>query len=128
VRLLLDTHAFMWWVLDDPRLSATGRDLIADRSNDVLLSAASAYEIAVKAGRGRLTLPEPPESYVASRMVGEGFTPLAIQVAHAVRAGSLPPIHRDPWDRLLVAQGQLDDVPILTADPLIGRYEVETIW
>jgi PIN domain nuclease of toxin-antitoxin system len=128
VRILLDTHAFMWWVLDDPRLSDTGRELIGDRANEVLLSAASAYEIAVKAARGRLTLPEPADSYVAGRMAGEGFAPLPVQVAHAVRAGTLPPIHRDPWDRLLVAQSQLDDVPILSADPVIGRYDVEVIW
>jgi PIN domain nuclease of toxin-antitoxin system len=128
VRILLDTHAFVWWVLDDARLSPVSRELLLDRSNDVLLSAASAYEISVKAARGRLTLPEPAETYVSSRMASEGFTPLPVQISHAVRAGSLPPIHRDPWDRLLVAQSQLDDVPILTADPVIGQYDVETIW
>ncbi|HET7028372.1 MAG TPA: type II toxin-antitoxin system VapC family toxin [Candidatus Limnocylindrales bacterium] len=128
MRLLLDTHAFIWWVLDDRRLSNRSRELIGDRANDVLVSAATAYEIAVKAARGRLTLPEPPETYVPSRMAGEGFAPLPVQVAHAVRAGALPPIHRDPWDRLLIAQAQLDDLPILSADPAIGRYDVETIW
>jgi PIN domain nuclease of toxin-antitoxin system len=128
VRILLDTDAFVWWVLDDARLSPVSRELLLDRSNDVLLSAASAYEISVKAARGRLTLPEPAETYVSSRMASEGFTPLPVQISHAVRAGSLPPIHRDPWDRLLVAQSQLDDVPILTADPVIGQYDVETIW
>lgn len=128
MRVLLDTHAFVWWVLDDERLSDTARALILDRSTVVLLSAASAYEMSVKAARGRLTLPEPAETYVASRLAGEGFAPLPIQVSHAVRAGSLPPIHRDPWDRLIIAQGQLDDLPILTTDPAIGRYDVETIW
>lgn len=128
MRVLLDTHAFVWWVLDDERLSDTARALLLDRSNVVLVSAASAYEMSVKAARGRLTLPEPAGTYVASRLAGEGFTPLPIQVSHAVRAGSLPPIHRDPWDRLIVAQGQLDDLPILTTDPAIGRYDVETIW
>ena len=128
MRVLLDTHTFIWWLLDGPRLSDVARSILEDRANEVLLSATSAYEIAVKTARGRMTLPEPAESYVSSRLASEGFTPLPIQIAHAVRAGTLPPIHGDPWDRLLVAQAQVEGVPILTADPAIARYEVETIW
>ena len=128
MRILVDTHTFLWWLLDGPRLSDRARPILEDRSNEVLVSAASAYEIAVKSSRGRMTLPEPAESYVASRLIGEGFTPLPIQIAHAVRAGTLPPIHRDPWDRLLIAQAQVEGIPILTADPAIGQYDVETIW
>lgn len=128
MRVLVDTHAFIWWLVDDDRLSEVARAVLGDRANDVLLSAASAFEIAVKASRGRLTLPEPAESFVPSRLAGEGFVPLPIHVGHALRAGALPPIHRDPWDRILIAQGQLEDLPILTADPAIGRYDVETLW
>jgi PIN domain nuclease of toxin-antitoxin system len=128
MRVLIDTHAFLWWLLDGPLMSDIARPILEDRANEVLVSAASAYEIAVKTARGRMTLPEPAESYVASRLIGEGFSPLPIQIAHAVRAGTLPPIHRDPWDRLLIAQAQIEGIPILTADPAIGRYDVETIW
>lgn len=128
MRALLDTHAFLWWVLDDPRLSEESRRVIQASSNDVLLSAASAHEIAIKATSGKLRLPQPPDAYVPSRIAAEGFQTLAIEVVHALRAGRLPMIHRDPFDRLLIAQAQIEGLPIITADPAIGRYDVETIW
>ncbi len=128
MRALLDTHAFLWWVLDSSALSNVGRELMGDGRNDLYLSAASAMEIAVKAHRGRLALPEPPESYVPSRLVSEGFQAMPIEIAHALRVARLPDIHRDPWDRLLVAQAQIEGIPIVTADPAIARYDVETIW
>jgi len=128
VRVLIDTHAFLWWVLDDPRLSRGSRRVVAARASEILFSAASGYEIAVKAASGRLTLPEAAVTYVPSRLAENGFESLPVQLAHAVRAGSLPPVHRDPWDRLLVAQAQVEGLPIITADPVIARYDVETIW
>jgi PIN domain nuclease of toxin-antitoxin system len=128
MRVLLDTHAFLWSVTDDPRLSADVREIVADATNEVLFSAASALEISLKAARGRLDLPEGVDAYVMSRLASFGFSPLAISVNHAVRAGALPPIHGDPWDRLLTAQAQLESVPILTKDAMIRRYDVETIW
>lgn len=128
MRALLDTHTFLWWVLDVPRLSDESRAILEDGDNDLVFSAASAYELAFKARSGRLTLPEPPETYVPDRLVSNGFTRLAIELAHALRAGSLPWIHRDPFDRMLVAQAQIEGLPILTADPAITRYDVETIW
>ena len=128
MRALLDTHAFLWWVLDDPRLSSTCRTFVGDGSNDVLLSAAVAMELSVKAGNGRLDLPEPIEKFVPNRLAAEGFQGLAIELRHALRAGILPWIHRDPFDRLLVAQAQVESLPILTIDPVIAQYEVETIW
>jgi PIN domain nuclease of toxin-antitoxin system len=128
MRGLLDTHAFLWSVLGDERLSRRARRLIEDRANELYVSAASAYEIAVKVGRGRLRLPESPDSYVPARLVAFGFDPLPISVSHGLRAAALPNIHGDPWDRLLVAQAQLEGVPILTVDPAISRYDVETIW
>lgn len=128
MRVLLDTHAFLWAASDDPRLSAFARDLIADRAYDALLSAASAFEIAVKFARGRLELPEGPAKYLATRIAAFGFETLPITVEHAVEAGSLPAIHGDPWDRLLIAQARVEAIPILTADTMIRRYDVETIW
>jgi PIN domain nuclease of toxin-antitoxin system len=128
VRALLDTHAFLWAVLGDPRLSMQAHDLIEDRGNVMAFSAASAYELALKARIGRLTLPAPPDVYVPTRLAAFGFDPLPIEITHSTRAASLPPIHPDPWDRLLIAQAQIEDLPIITVDPLIGRYDVETVW
>lgn len=127
MRALLDTHVFLWWNMDDPRLSDSIREIISDGRNELLLSAASAWEIAIKAGRGRLTLPAPPQEYVADRLGLHGFRPLPISLGHALHVYNLPNHHRDPFDRLLVAQAQLEEIPILTADPVIARYDVKTI-
>ena len=128
MRVLLDTHAFLWSVTDDPRLSGVVREIVADPANEVLFSAASALEISLKSARGRLDLPEQVEAYVTTRIATFGFTPLAVSVSHAIRAGALPPIHGDPWDRLLTAQAQLESVAMLTKDAMIRQYDVETIW
>jgi PIN domain nuclease of toxin-antitoxin system len=128
MRVLLDTHAFLWWVLDEPRLSEACRAVIGDVANDVMLSAVSGYEVAFKASRGRLTLPSDPMPYIEERLAATGFEPLSIGLAHAIRAGALPPIHGDPFDRMLIAQAQVEGIPLLTADPAITRYDVETIW
>jgi PIN domain nuclease of toxin-antitoxin system len=128
MRALLDTHAFLWWNTDDPQLSPAARDFIIDGRNELLLSVASAWEIAIKAARGALLLPEPPQQYVTSRLQLHRMSALAIQLHHALRVYDLPPLHRDPFDRLLIAQSQLEDLPIVTADSEIGRYSVKLIW
>jgi len=111
-----------------PKLSAECRRVLSDGTNEIIVSVASSYEIVYKAGQGRLTLPESPETYVRSRMAANGFTSLPIELSHALRAGALPRIHGDPFDRILVAQAQVEGLPIVTADPVIARYDVETIW
>lgn len=128
LRALLDAHAFIWWVLDTPELSDESRRILADGDNEIVVSVASSYEIVHKAQQGRLTLPDSPAEYVRSRITSNGFTTLAIELSHALRAGSLPRIHGDPFDRMLVAQAQVEGIPILTADPAIARYDVEVIW
>ena len=128
MRVLLDTHAFLWWNTDDPRLSQTARDVIGDGRNELYVSVASAWEIAIKAARGSLLLPEPPEHFVPARLQLHRMLALAIQLRHALHVHDLPMIHRDPFDRLLVAQSRLEDLPILTADPEIARYDVSVIW
>ena len=128
MRALLDTHTFLWWNLDAPQLSANAREFIANGGNEIFLSAASAWEIAIKAARGRLTLPEPPDQYVAGRMRLHRFSALPIELSHALEVYRLPNFHQDPFDRLLIAQCQLEDMPILSGDPEIGRYQVEVIW
>jgi PIN domain nuclease of toxin-antitoxin system len=128
VRALLDTHAFLWSLLDDERLSGRARSLLEDVRNDVLFSAASAYEIALKFAKGRLDLPEPPEALIPSRLGSFAYEALPITIEHAIRAAQLPPIHTDPWDRLLIAQAQIESLPIVTADSVVGQYDVVTIW
>ncbi len=128
MRAILDTHVFLWWVLDLPRLSVDARSILQDGANELLFSTASAYELTIKAQSGRLSLPEPPDSYVPSRLAANAFESLSIELPHALRAGTLPSIHRDPFVRMLVAQAQIEGLPILTADPAISRYDVETIW
>jgi PIN domain nuclease of toxin-antitoxin system len=128
VRVLLDTHAFLWWVLEDPRLSRRALSVIAASEYDVLVSAVSAWEIAIKSADARLDLPEPAGRYVPDRIAANGFRELVVTVEHAVHVASLPAIHRDPFDRLLVAQAQVEGIPILTSDPAIARYDVDVIW
>jgi len=128
VRALLDSHAFIWWVLDMPNLSDDCREILADGANEIMLSVASAYEITYKATQGRLTLPDEPAEYLRSRLIANGFESLPVDLPHALRAATLPRIHGDPIDRLLVAQAQIEGLALLTADPAIGRYDVETIW
>lgn len=128
MRAILDTLTFLWWNMDDQQLSKTAHEFIRDGKNEVFLSAASAWEIASKCARGRLTLPEVPGQYVADRMAAHHFLPLPVQISHALQVFNLPDIHQDPFDRLLVAQSQLEDLPILTADNFIPQYGVSVIW
>lgn len=128
MRLLLDTHTFLWWVADDPQLSAQARRLIADSRNEVLVSAASAWEIAVKAALGRLSLPRRPERFVPRQLEVNGFQALPIRVEHALRVYGLPDHHRDPFDRLLIAQAIEDRLTIVTADSQFGKYPVRVAW
>ena len=128
MRVLLDTHTFLWWNLGDPQLSSSALALIGDGRNEICVSGATAWEIAIKFHKGRLVLPEPPERYVPNRMAQNRFLPLPIQLSHALRVATLPEIHIDPFDRLLVAQSQLENLPILTCDPEIARYAIDVIW
>jgi PIN domain nuclease of toxin-antitoxin system len=128
MRVLLDTHAFLWWITDDPRLSARARQIIGKGENHLFLSAASGWEIAIKAKLGRLQLPEDLVRFIAEQMALNAIESLPIQMAHTLHVYRLPEYHRDPFDRLLVAQGKLERLPILTADRQIAQYDVETIW
>jgi PIN domain nuclease of toxin-antitoxin system len=109
------------------RLSSGARALVETTEHELFLSSASAWEIAIKYAIGKLQLPEPPERYVVTRMTRLRTLALPIEPTHALRVAALPPHHRDPFDRLLVAQAQLEQLPILTGDPLFSRYDVDTI-
>ncbi len=128
MQLLLDTHTFLWWIDDDPRLSVTARSLIANSHNDLLLSAASGWEMAIKVRLGKLRLPDDASVYIAEQMLENNIRSLAIEMSHALHTPALPLHHRDPFDRLLVAQCQLESLDIVTADPLISQYDVNAIW
>lgn len=127
MNLIVDTHAWLWSLSDPGRLSAGARRLLASNSNVVYLSAASAWELAIKCALGKLDLPEPVATYVPSRMSRQGITPLHVTHTHALRVSTLPAHHRDPFDRLLVAQALVEHLPILTADPVFEQYGVEVI-
>jgi PIN domain nuclease of toxin-antitoxin system len=126
VRVLLDTHVFLWLHTEPERLGEH-LALVEERRNELLLSAASSWEIAIKYAIGRLPLPEAPERYVPERMRAVGARGLPIEHTHALAVAALPPLHGDPFDRLLVAQAGLLDVPILTADPTVADYPVQTL-
>jgi len=127
MNVLVDTQVWIWSLADPNRLSPESRSLLSSSRNVVYLSAASAWELAIKAALGKIELPEPVETYVPTRMARQGITALPITHSHALRVSILPPHHRDPFDRLLIAQALVESLPILTADAAFDRYDVEVI-
>lgn len=123
MKLLLDTHAWLWWLGDPDQLAPAAVELIASPDHLVVVSAASVWEVAIKRARGRLQFDGDP----AAAVVDNAFEPLPISPAHAARAGDLPPHHRDPFDRMLVAQAALEGLTILTRDPAFEAYAVPVI-
>ncbi|MEX0271932.1 type II toxin-antitoxin system VapC family toxin [Leptolyngbyaceae cyanobacterium UHCC 1019] len=128
MNVLLDTHAFLWWVIDDSQLSNTARAIIVEPTNTIYLSVVSAWEIIIKERTGKLSLPEPPETYIPSRLTSNRFVTLTVEMQHVLQIASLPDHHRDPFDRLLIAQSQIENLPLLTVDHLIHQYSVKVIW
>jgi PIN domain nuclease of toxin-antitoxin system len=128
VKVLLDTLAFLWWNGEEERLSDRARAAIADPTNTIAVSAITAWEIVIKAGLGRLRLEEPADIYVASRTRENSFEALPFTLDHALRVAALPDLHRDPFDRALVAQAAAEALPLLTADPIVRSYPIETYW
>jgi len=126
-RYLLDTHIWLWMQAEPGRLSEDARQLVEDSAHQVLLSAASAWEIAIKYRLGKLQLPVAPGAYLPDRMRRSGTTPLPVEHAHVLRTAELPDHHRDPFDRVLVAQAQLLEIPIITVDEHIPAYDVQVI-
>ena len=128
MRLLLDTHAFLWWVADSPELSKRARRAIAAPDNECLVSAVSYWEMAIKVSIGKLDLPGTVERFVPRHMMVNGFRELPIEMRHAAGVARLPFHHRDPFDRLLVCQALTEDLPIVSADASFGKYGVTRIW
>ncbi|MBN1106449.1 MAG: type II toxin-antitoxin system VapC family toxin [Deltaproteobacteria bacterium] len=128
MNLLLDTHTFLWWITEAPQLSDKARSLIANGSNRLYWSAASSWEVAIKHALGRLPLPESPKRFLPQELTRNGIESLPITDLHALHAGQLPPHHRDPFDRMLIAQAQVESLTLLTNDPQCHLYEIETVW
>jgi PIN domain nuclease of toxin-antitoxin system len=117
--LLLDTHVLLWWASDDARLGPTARSAIQGAGRAVFVSAVTAWEIAIKQALGRLDAPD-----LAELLSSQGFRELALSVRHGLDAGALPPVHRDPFDRALIAQAAREGLTLVTADRLLERYDV----
>ncbi len=128
MKALLDTHTFLWWIDNSPSLSQTVRELILNGENEILLSAATIWEIAIKAHKGRVILPDNLENIVAKAQAYYHFSILPIQINHACHVLSMPDHHNDPFDRLLIAQCQVEDMVLLSADKIISNYDLHVIW
>jgi len=127
VRVLLDTQCWLWMVGRPDRLSERARTLLRDPGHELLFSAASAWEIVIKHAIGKLELPGDPVDLIPDWIVRSGVIPLPVHHGHALHVARLPLHHADPFDRILIAQARLEDVPVLTADRAFGSYEVELI-
>ena len=127
MKLLLDTHAFLWFATGDARLSRAARRALEAEDNELILSAASVWEMAIKAGLGRLALPASVEEYVAEKVAG-GLDVLSVDWTHAAAVEQLPPHHSDPFDRLLAAQALVENLPLVTGDSAFGSYGVKVVW
>jgi PIN domain nuclease of toxin-antitoxin system len=128
VKLLLDTHALLWWFFNDPRLSGRARAAIGDSDNEVLVSAASAWEIAVKFQLGKLPEAADAVHRFEALVAADGFTALPIAARHALRAGTYPAAHRDPFDRMLAAQSELEGATLVTQDPALAAFPCARLW
>ncbi|MBS3936711.1 MAG: type II toxin-antitoxin system VapC family toxin [Sulfuritalea sp.] len=128
MRFLLDTHALLWWMADDPRLSSRARELIADERNSILVSAASAWEITTKFRLGKLPIAETAVPRFNELIEADGFEHLPVTYLHALRAGSLAVEHRDPFDRMLAAQSALEAAPLITRDPVFTAFGTAVVW
>lgn len=128
MKILLDTHALLWWLVDDSRLTEHARELIANERNEVLVSAASAWEIATKHRLGKLPLAERLMPGYADLIKEEGFLHLAISPMHALRAGAYAVAHGDPFDRMLAAQAEIDDLSLISADTAFEAFPIRVVW
>jgi PIN domain nuclease of toxin-antitoxin system len=128
VRLLLDTHAFLWWVEGAPALGRRARAAVSDPDNEVFVSIASCWELAIKLSLGKLRLTHSLERFIPEQLTRNGFALLGLDFRHVARVADLPFHHRDPFDRVLVAQALHDDLAIVSADRVLRKYGVTVVW
>ena len=127
MRVLLDTHPFLWFMAGDAQLSQKAREAMSDEKAELFLSAASVWEMAIKAALGRLQLPLPVADYVAEKM-HDGFQVMPIDWVHAAAVQKLPFYHRAPFDRLIIAQAQVEKLPLVSGDRLFRKYDIQLVW
>lgn len=128
MRLLLDTHAFLWFITNDPKLSAAARARIADPNNEILISPASYWEAAIKVSLKKYPLTVPFELFIRNGIDGNGFKILPIEPKHVAELSALPFHHKDPFDRLLIAQALVENISIVSGEAIFDTYQVQRVW
>ena len=128
MKILLDTHAFLWWIRDDPRLSRRARELVTSGRNELFLSVTCVWEILTKTQTGKLRLAESAQKFVTEQLTANNIRVLPLTLDHIFRLEQLPLHHRDPFDRILIAQSLEEEFPILSADPLLKNYSATLLW
>ena len=128
MKYLLDTHAFLWFVSEDNRLSSKAQSIIKKSQNEVYFSAVSAWELSIKIRLDRLTIEEDLEPFIIKQLAENNFSTLSITIFHSIYTSKLPNIHKDPFDRMIVAQAQVEDLSIISKDKNIKKYSVPVVW
>jgi PIN domain nuclease of toxin-antitoxin system len=128
MKALLDTHTFLWWITNNSKLSANAHKIISDGRNELLFSSASVWEIAIKASLGKIKISDKPLIFISEQMNINKILALPIQISHAMGVYNLSKLHNDPFDRMLISQAMLENLPILTDDKMISKYSVKVIW
>ena len=128
MKYLLDTHAFLWFVSDDNKLSPQAKSIIKDHNNEIYFSAASAWEISIKIRLGRLTMEEDLEPFIVAQLAENNFQTLSITILHSLYTSKLPEIHKDPFDRMIIAQSKAENMSLISKDKNIKKYKVPVVW
>ena len=128
MKYLLDTHAFLWFVLDDKRISTKAKSIIKDSKNEIYFSAASAWEIAIKTKLDRLKIKGDLESFIIEQLSTNNFVPLSITISHSLYTERLPQFHKDPFDRIIIAQSKIENMSLISKDKNIKKYKVPIVW
>jgi PIN domain nuclease of toxin-antitoxin system len=128
MRYLLDTHAFLWFVTDDSRISPKAKSIIKDNHNEIYFSAASAWEMSIKSRLGRLTIEGELEPFIVQQLAENSFSPLSITISHSIYTSTLPEIHKDPFDRMIIAQSKVENMSLISKDKNIKKYKVPIVW
>lgn len=128
MKYLLDTHAFLWFVLDDKRISTNAKSIIKDSKNDIFFSAASAWEMAIKIKLNRLRIKGNLEPFIIEQLSTNNIVPLSITITHSLYTERLPQFHKDPFDRIIIAQSLVENLQLISKDKEVKKYKVATIW
>ena len=128
MKYLLDTHAFLWFVLDDKRISTTAKSIIKDSKNEIFFSAASAWEIAIKMKLNRLRIKGNLEPFIIEQLSTNNIVPLSITIYHSLYIEQLPQIHKDPFDRIIIAQSIVENLQLISTDKNIRKYNIKVVW